>query len=127
VQEVMKQTAKKMEVVRQVLGNNPLHINSWYRCLALNKLLGSAITSQHLLGSAVDFIAPSYGDPLTVCNKLIQEVDTVLFDQLILEHTWVHISFAIPGSVPRYQVLSLLETGHYAVGLTNKYGVSYEH
>ncbi len=125
--EVMTQTAEHMELVRTILGAKPLHINSWYRCLELNRAIGSKDTSQHIQGCAVDFIAPCYGEPLTICRKLIELVDQVQFDQLILEHTWVHISFAIPSSKPRHQVLSLIEGGHYATGLTDKHGVHYEH
>jgi hypothetical protein len=34
----------------------------------------------------------------------------------------VHVSFVNPSSQRRGQVLSLLATGHYASGLTNKNG-----
>lgn len=121
--ETMYKTALCMERVRAALGNIPLHVNSWYRCLRLNRLLGSKDSSQHIVGEAVDFIAPLFGDPIDVCKALIANADLIRFDQLILEHTWVHISFAISTGKPRNQVLSLLTTGFYATGLTTIEGV----
>jgi len=125
--EIMKSTATELEKVRRILGNQPLHIDSWYRSPEVNQAVGSKLTSQHILGQAVDFVAPSYGDPLAVCKKLIEEIDLIQFDQLILEHTWVHISFAIPNTAPRHQVLSSLAGGKYAIGLTNRLGACYEY
>lgn len=121
--ETMYKTAIGMERIRAILDNKPLHVNSWFRCLRLNRLLGSKDSSQHITGEAVDFIAPLFGDPLKVCKQIILNADLVRFDQLILEHTWVHVSFAISTGLPRKQVLSLLENGSYASGLTTKQGV----
>lgn len=116
-------TAVKMEKVRVVLGDKSIGVNSWIRCLELNRALGSKDDSQHVLGEAVDFTCNLYGSPLMVCKKLIEEKVLVNFDQLILEHTWVHVSWkSIPNAVQRGQVLSLLSTGGYANGLTDKSG-----
>lgn len=112
-------TAQEMEAVRKVLGT-PISVNSWYRCEVLNASLGSKSTSQHRVGEAVDFISPSFGIPFQICKKLSEA--GVSYDQLILEHTWVHISFAIRTGVPRNQVLSLLANGSYATGLTDRLG-----
>jgi zinc D-Ala-D-Ala carboxypeptidase len=119
-------TAKGMERVRAFLGNLPISVDSWYRCPELNLAVNSKLTSQHLKGEAVDFICPSYGTPLAICKRLIAMKDLVKFDQLILEHTWVHISWNADPNVPQKgQVLSLLTTGGYATGLTDRNGVSY--
>jgi zinc D-Ala-D-Ala carboxypeptidase len=114
-------TATRLEIVRQCLGT-PIHIDSFIRCLALNKSLGSKDTSQHVIGEAVDFTAPEYGTPFDICKKIVTSL--VDFDQLILEHSWVHISFKFNPSIHanRKQVISLLATGGYASGLTDKYG-----
>jgi hypothetical protein len=114
-------TAKNMEKVRTLLGN-PIHIDSWIRCLQLNRALGSKDTSQHIKGEAVDFICVEFGTPYDICKAIINS--GISFDQLILEHTWVHISFKSDTSIQanRGQVLSLLATGKYATGLTDKYG-----
>lgn len=120
---VMKKTAMGMEKVRAALGNVPIHINSWYRCPLLNSAIGSNnLTSQHPRGEAVDFISPLSGTPFIICQHIIAHKDLIRFDQLILEHSWVHISFDISTNKPRGQVLSLLENKSYAAGLTDKKG-----
>lgn len=115
-------TANRLEYVRALL-MCPIIINSWYRSVGVNSRVGGTKTSQHMQGSAVDFIAPKFGPPLEVCRKLIKYTDLINYDQLILEHSWVHISFKpIPGAVGRKQVLTLLQSGGYANGLTDKLG-----
>lgn len=110
---VMRKTAIGMERVRALLGK-PVHINSWYRCPQINALVGSSATSQHPKGQAVDFIAPAYGTPYEICKLLIDNADLVRFDQLIYEHTWIHISF---NSTPRNMVLTLMPNKQYQKGL----------
>lgn len=121
--DVMKRTAKGMERVRALLGV-PVTISSWYRSKDLNHAVGGVPNSQHISGEAVDFIAANYGTPVDVCRQIIKYPELIAFDQLILEHTWVHISFSSnPAVQNRKQVLSLLSSGHYANGLTDKEGV----
>lgn len=120
-------TARALEKVRALLGN-PLVINSWYRNPKLNAAVGGAKRSDHMTGCAVDFISPKFGSPLSICQAIVAHKQEIGFKQLILEHSWVHISFqhGIPNSSPRLEVLSLLAGGGYAIGLTNKYGVPYK-
>lgn len=118
----VQKVAVSMERVRAALSNKAIHINSWYRSPALNKAIGSKPSSQHIAGEAVDFICPDFGTPVAICKKLIELKDLIRFDQLIMEGTWVHISFAISTGKPRNQVLSLLRNGNYAQGITDKQG-----
>jgi len=120
-----KNTAKLMERVRSLL-QSAIIVNSWYRCRELNIAVGSnPETTQHRLAEAVDFISP-YGSSLDICKKILAYPELIVFDQLILEHSWVHISRrADPNAKNRMQVLSLLKGGKYASGLTNKDGVPY--
>ena len=118
----LQKTALRLEKVRALLAQRII-VSSWYRSLPLNRALLSKDTSQHPKGEAVDFISPEFGTPLQICKKLIEHKDLIRWDQLILEHTWVHISWnSIPSGEQRGQVLSLLETGKYANGLTDKKG-----
>lgn len=117
----MRVTAAYMEIVRGILGT-PISINSWFRCLEVNRALKSKDTSQHRTGEAVDFVSPGFGSPLAICKKLISMQSILPYDQLILEHTWVHISFSVISAKPKRQVLSLLDSGNYSVGLTDKKG-----
>lgn len=115
----MAATAKEMEKIRFLL-NTPIHINSWYRCLPLNRLLKSKDTSQHIQGEAVDFICPHFGTPLQIMKVIV--ASEIPYDQLIYEHTWVHVSFSILRGQPRKQVLTLLECGQYSNGITDSLG-----
>ena len=119
-------TATKMEKVRSLLGDKSIYVDSWYRCLALNNALGSKPTSQHMKGEAVDFISPTYGTPTQIAKLIVSNHEIIRFDQIILEHSWIHISWnsSNPDSGQRGQVLSLLSSGNYANGLTDASGVT---
>lgn len=48
--------AQALEEVRSRLGNRPISITSWYRPPAINRAVGGASRSRHILGDAVDFV-----------------------------------------------------------------------
>lgn len=84
----------------------PIHVNSGFRCEALNRILPNASkTSQHMRGMAAD---------ITVFNKkenkklfdLVQKLG-LEYDQLINEsdYIWVHISYNEDNN--RNQILHL--------------------
>lgn len=119
-------SADLLEQVRTLLGGRPISPSSWYRGPALNTAVGGARNSQHLTGCAIDFDCDSYGTPLDICRTIIVARPELAYEQLILEHTWVHISVPTdPSAAPKRQVLSLLTGGKYATGLTNINGVPY--
>tara|TARA_R100000963_G_C4599673_1_gene73869 strand:+ start:258 stop:704 length:447 start_codon:yes stop_codon:yes gene_type:complete len=80
----------------------PITPSSGYRCLALNRELGSSDRSQHTTGQAVDFEVPG------VANMDLARwiMDNLLYDQLILEFYkegqpnsgWVHCSYVGQGN-----------------------------
>jgi len=111
---VLKKTAEGAERVRALLNDLPMHITSWYRCLLLNRLIGSKDSSQHIKGEAIDFICPSFGSPYDICKVIVDNSDLINFDQLIYEGTWVHISFS---EFARKEVLTLGTGGSYRKGL----------
>lgn len=123
--EVMKKSAILFERVREYLGAHPTHIDSWFRSDAVNTAVGSKSTSQHRTGEAIDFVCPAAGTPLEICKNLTPVMVQLEIDQLILEHSWVHVSFAILNGKPRAQLLSLVNGGHYALGLTDPRGKPY--
>ena len=99
----------------------PFSPSSWYRCLELNKTIGSKSTSQHVKGQAVDIEIPSISN-----LKLAQWINHNLdFDQLILEFYkkddpmagWVHVSYVSPED-NRREVLTIGKTT--LVGLPNE-------
>lgn len=82
----------------------PIHVNSGYRCPALNKAVGGSKTSHHVKGLAADITAGSVEE-----NKLLFELAQELdfpYDQLIDEKNfkWIHISYS---NKPRKQILHL--------------------
>ena len=93
--ETLKYTAQQLDKVRELL-NKPVNISSGYRCLQVNRRLGSKDTSQHLKGEAVDFKCELFGNPRAVFEAIRKS--NIQFDQLILEfNSWVHISFVKDG------------------------------
>jgi zinc D-Ala-D-Ala carboxypeptidase len=103
----LTRTAQGMEAVREELGGLPIRITSGYRSLALNRILRSKDTSQHILGEACDFICPAFGTPHEIANKL--RTSSIEYDQLIVEFgSWVHVSFS---ASPRRQALVIDDTG----------------
>lgn len=110
-------TASRMEMVRALLGNNPIKINSWYRSAEVNAKVGGSKKSQHLAGEAVDFTCAKYGTPYQVCQKLSQHKQVLGIDQLIYEGGWVHVSFVRPPRVPRLEVLTYMKDRTYSNGL----------
>jgi len=118
-------TAQQMEKIRVILGK-PILVSSWFRCHALNFRVGSSSKSAHPKGEAVDFMSPGYS-ALQICKKILGADPKISFDQLILEHSWVHIAFNFDPLKPnRNQVLSLLSNGTFSLGLTDKRGVAYK-
>lgn len=119
----IKNTAIGMERVRKALGSRAISVSSWYRCPELNTAVGGSRGSQHIMGEAVDFICPRFGTPLEIVQSLVAVEAWINYDQLILEHSWVHISFqSDPHVKARNQVLTLLQSKKYAIGITDKNG-----
>jgi len=85
-----------LEPVRQHFGV-PMVPSSGYRCLELNRAIGSGDSSQHVKGQAVDFEIPGLANQV-LANWIMENVD---YDQLILEFYrqedpnsgWVHCSY----------------------------------
>lgn len=113
----LQRNAECLEDVRRLLGV-PMHISSGYRSLVLNRAIGSKDSSAHVDGRAVDFDAPQFGSPLNICHRIV--ASDITFDQLIFEHTWVHIAWPKAGTIPRRQVLTLMPGGTYATGIVGR-------
>lgn len=83
------------------------HVNSWYRCRALNEAVGGNPDSRHMFGTAIDFVVP--GVPLRQVFNEVYELlvrGSYYWDELILEPRdlgltsdparWIHLS-ALPA------------------------------
>lgn len=103
-----------LEQVRALVAG-PITISSGYRSPALNKAVGGAAGSAHLLGLAADIVVPGW--PPKKLAKVIEK-SGLAFDQLIYEGTWVHIALA--AGAPRRQVLTATFVGgraSYSAGI----------
>jgi hypothetical protein len=105
----LNRLVKLLEDVRTLFGK-PIRINSAYRSITVNSLLGSKPTSQHCIGCAADI----HIDGLTP-DQVVKSImnSTIQYDQLIREFdSWVHIS--VPngeGYVARKNALIIDKTG----------------
>lgn len=103
-QNNLRITAALLEQVRIVLRSRPITVTSGFRSVAVNELLGSHVTSGHCQGLAADFICPGFGTPREVCEAILES--DIVFDQLIYEGGWIHISTVSGTKKARRQVLT---------------------
>ena len=116
-QEIIDNLSTTVNQVLQPIRDHygvPITPNSGYRCLQLNRAIGSKDTSQHTKGQAVDVEVPGVAN-----HDLADWVkDNLDFDQLILEFYypgeptsgWVHISYVSPEQ-NRKQLLTINRNG----------------
>lgn len=90
VVDALTDTAERMEAVRALLGHSII-VNSGYRSVEVNRIVGGVANSAHTTGHAVDFICPAFGTPMEVAQAI--HASNIEFDQLIKEYGWVHLSF----------------------------------
>lgn len=90
----------------------PIFVSSGYRSKELNKAIGGASSSQHLLGEAFDIDMDGTSNGVT--NKMVFDYikENLNFDQLINEfnYSWVHVSFSSKGK-QRKQILDAIKVG----------------
>lgn len=80
---------KVLEPVREHFGR-PVRITSGFRCLQLNRAIGSRDTSQHTLCEAADIVIDGI-EPLEIAKFIHLHLS---FDQCIEENgRWVHVSY----------------------------------
>ena len=91
VANLRKLCVEALEPIRAVVG--PLKINSGYRADEINKAVGGSITSAHSFGLAAD-LNPAQGTWKQLMDKVIAA--KIPLDQLIFEHTWVHVGVYHP-------------------------------
>ena len=108
--------AQILDPLRMDMGY-PIHVNSGYRCPALNEAIGGAKNSQHMKGMAADITMVPTGNTIWNAKQLNIEAfdrirDGYSFDQLIIygegkdRGRFIHVSFKSYGD-NRNQVLNL--------------------
>lgn len=96
-----------LEPVRMHFGQ-PFSPESWFRCERVNSGVGGSKTSDHMIGAAADIVVPKVS--LMALAAYIR--DNLQFDQIILENSWVHVSFKKDNN--RMQVLTKIPGGYRA-------------
>ena len=102
-----RQTIDMLERIRAALWHwrgfeCPMHITSGYRSLAVNRAVGSADNSSHMLAMAADWISPLAGTPTEICRFLAEHVEALQIGQICNEFPggdgdgWVHTGVQIP-------------------------------
>jgi len=115
----VRQTVEMLERIRAYLTERaghpcPMVVSSWYRCLALNRAIGSGDGSDHIRGCAVDFVAPAFGSAHSIAAALASQVDALGIGQLINEYPdgngWVHVSTRCPEKAAN-RVITIKRSG----------------
>jgi len=101
--------AELLEDVRSLF-NKPIRINSGYRSVEVNALLGSKPTSQHCIGCAADIRIEGL-TPDQIVKKIVKS--DIQYDQVIKEFdSWVHISIPkAEGHIARKNALIIDKNG----------------
>lgn len=90
--EALRQLAVNvLEPVRALLGV-PVFVNSGYRSAQVNRAVGGTSKSQHCRGEAADLVFK--GLTVQAAFDRIRNSE-IVFDQMIEEGTWLHISFTM--------------------------------
>lgn len=120
--QTARDTCEMLEEIRRLLANLaqrnvPVIITSGYRCLALNRAIGSSDTSDHVRGQAADIRAPAFGSPIAIARALAPHLDTLGIGQLINEFPgsggWVHVSTRTPAN-PVNRIITITSRGTVA-------------
>lgn len=88
-----------LDPIREYM-NEPIYVNSGYRCPLLNKAVGGVPGSQHVLGQAADITTHSRASNL-IMERYIEE--NLTFDQMIVYKDFIHISYKLTGN--RHQII----------------------
>lgn len=109
VRDAVKELAERVLQPLRDKAGRPLHINSGYRCEALNEAVGGVPTSQHVKGEAADVAAE---DPLALAS-LVRNTPEIWreIDQMIVYPTFVHLSHRRGGAQGRQLLYNRRWTG----------------
>ncbi len=106
----LQRLAEFLELVKQLLNNSSIIVNSAFRSKQVNDSVGSRDSSQHRVGCAADLRVPGL-TPDQVTKAIIGS--NLEFDQVIREFDrWTHVSIPNnPYDKPRKMALIIDKTG----------------
>lgn len=94
--------------------NQPIKVNSAFRNVKVNKLVGGVSTSAHCFGLAADIVCPRYGNAKAFAKFVADYLkkNNIAFDQVIYEfNSWVHVGLKHPDGRQRGQVITINKYG----------------
>lgn len=95
-----------------------ISINSGYRSLKLNKVVGGSKSSAHINGLAADIVATSI-TPCELMEFIFSNMQDTEFDQCILEYNrWIHIGFSTNGTMRKQCLCASKVTSFYGTNKT---------
>ena len=102
----------------------PIRVTSGFRCLAVNKSVGGAVTSQHTEGEAADIVGGSTAENYRL-GRLIVALGN--YDQVIFEDVgksdllpqWIHVSWRRKGD-NRHIILKKVKGTKSYIHITQK-------
>lgn len=86
-------TENVLDPLRRAWGR-PIHVNSGYRCAAVNRAVGGVPTSMHLSGHAADITTGNPTDNRRL-YQLAQDLDLPYFELIGRKYDfrWLHLSY----------------------------------
>lgn len=98
----------------RVAVEQPIKVNSAFRNVKVNKLVGGVSTSAHCFGLAADIVCPRYGNAKKFAKFVADYLknNNIAFDQVIYEfNSWVHVGLKHPDGRQRGQVITINKYG----------------
>lgn len=83
-----------LDPIREYI-DEPVYVNSGYRCPLLNRAVGGVVGSQHVLGQAADITTGDWTSDLKLVNYIEKNL---IFDQMIVYKNFIHISYRTTGN-----------------------------
>ena len=109
IENLKRLCALILEPIREIV-HKPVQVTSGYRCLEVNRLVGSKDTSQHVKGCAADIKVPGV-TPDVLVKAIIGA--GLPYEQVIREFdSWCHVSVPNnPHALPKRQELIIDHSG----------------
>lgn len=113
IENLRRLATEILEPLRKEL-NLPININSGFRNVKTNRLVGGVANSAHLTGFAADIVCPKYGNAAKF-SKYVHDFlvrKGIKFDQVINEYgRWCHVAVSHNDGSQRKQALTIMKSG----------------
>lgn len=91
----LRKLGEFLDIIREELGL-PIHVNSGFRTVAVNKAVKGAPMSAHLEGSAVDIRCSDNEKLLKILRKYIESIDQLIVYRNGQDISFIHVGLPFP-------------------------------